>query len=292
MAAHPLIRRIVGCARGGGNFAGTLVFTLLPVLVLRDWAWGRRAWGSSCRSARPAGSWAPWRHRGSPGGSAKGRSYRRAPWSARSSCGLVPVAALQADRAVSLVLLTDFRIRLCLRCARLQHHAAHHAPAGVPAAAARQDECVHPVRRLGSDAAGGAGRRLPWRAHGPCASHVARRGVQPPAAAPVLFSPFPGMRKLPDSVETGVPREPSAGRGLAAAVPAAPVSLPPPAANGMTTSARRVRTVQSAFAARHQVAQRIRQAVRRSCSAPPPGCPGGRLPGTAGEWGCRFTTSY
>ncbi|WP_311380581.1 MFS transporter [Arthrobacter sp. ISL-69] len=34
VAARPLIRRIVPCT-GGGNFAGTLVFTLLPVLVLR-----------------------------------------------------------------------------------------------------------------------------------------------------------------------------------------------------------------------------------------------------------------
>lgn len=90
VAAHPLMRRIVLCT-GGGNFAGTLVFTLLPSWCSGTWAWVRRAWGSSCRSGRPAGSWAPWQHRGSPGGSARGRSFRRAPWSARSSWAWFPL---------------------------------------------------------------------------------------------------------------------------------------------------------------------------------------------------------
>ncbi len=203
VAAHPLMRRIVLCT-GGGNFAGTLVFTLLPVLVLRDLGLGPQgmgiimsvgaAGGLLGAVAAPLDRPADRRGDGHSGGR-PGQLALPGPGSRCCASGGPCRVAGAPD---------CFRIRLRLRCARVQHHAAHHAPAGVPAAAARQDECVHQVRRLGSDAARGAGRRLPWGRTGPCASHVAWRGVEPARPwRPVLFSPFPGMRKLPDSVATG-----------------------------------------------------------------------------------------
>ena len=199
VAAHPLIRRIVLCT-GGGNFAGTVVFTLLPVLVLRELGLGPQGMGIIMSVGAAGGLLgavaAPWIARRIGEGTV-------IPAGALLSAlflGLVPVAALQSDRTVSLVLLTvsEFGYAFGVLVYNIMQLTMRQRVCP-PRLLGRMNASVRfvvwgvmPLAALAGGYLGGQLGLVPAMWLGVAVSLL--------AVAPVLFSPLPGMRKLPDSV--------------------------------------------------------------------------------------------
>ena len=202
VAAHPLMRRIVLCT-GVGNFAGTLVFTLLPVLVLRDLGLGPQGMGIIMSVGAAGGLLgavaAPWIARRI----GEGTVIPAGALVSSLFLGLVPVAALQADRAVSLVLLTvsEFGFAFGVLVYNIMQLTMRQRVCP-PRLLGRMNASIRfvvwgvmPLAALAAGYLGGELGLVPAMWLGVALSLL--------SVAPVLFSPFPGMRKLPDSVGTG-----------------------------------------------------------------------------------------
>jgi MFS family permease len=201
VAGHPLIRRIVLCT-GGGNFAGTLVFTLLPLLVLRELDLGPQGMGVIMSVGAAGGLLgavaAPWIARRI----GEGTVIPAGALLSSLFLALVPVAALQADRIVSLVLLTvsEFGYAfgvLVYNIMQLTMRQRVCPPRLLGRMNASIRFVVWGVMPLAALAAGYVGGQL-----GLVPAMWLGVAVSLLAVVPVLFSPLPGMRKLPDSVET------------------------------------------------------------------------------------------
>jgi MFS family permease len=199
---HPLISRIVLCT-GGMNLAGMIVFTLLPLLVLRELGLGPQGMGIIMSVGAAGGILGavagPWL----AGRIGEGRIIPAAALFSSLCLTLVPVAAVQEDRAVALALLAVSEFGTTLGALIYN----------VMQLTMRQRVC--PPRLLGRMNA--SIRFVVWGvmpvaalAGGYLGEHL---GLVPAmwlgvagsllAVGPVLFSPLPGMRKLPDTVEAG-----------------------------------------------------------------------------------------
>lgn len=197
---HPLISRVVLCT-GGMNFAGMIVFTLLPLLVLRELGLGPQGMGIIMSVGAAGGLLGavagPWL----AGRIGEGRIIPAGALFSSLSLALVPVAAMQDDPAVALSLLAASEFGTTLGA--LVYN--------VMQVTMRQRVC--PPRLLGRMNA--SIRFVVWGvmpvaalAGGYLGEHL---GLVPAmwlgvagslaAVGPVLFSPLPGMRKLPDTVE-------------------------------------------------------------------------------------------
>ena len=176
---HPLISRIAACT-AAMNFCGMMIFTMMPVLILRNLGLGAQGMGLVMAVGAAGGLLGAV---AAPRVAARVGEGTVIPLCAvASSVFLVPLplAAMASEPGVSLALLLLSELLLRLRGPDLQHHAAQHAPARVSAPPAGKDECVHPVRCLGSDAAGRAGVRCPRRAPWPHRGDLDRNGGQFP----------------------------------------------------------------------------------------------------------------
>lgn len=196
---HPLISRIAACT-AGMNFCGTLVFTLTPVLVLRDLGLGPQGVGLFM-AAGAAG--------GLLGAVAATRLAARIgegtviPLCAVASSVfllLVPVAAVVDQPAVSLVLLliSDFGFGfgvLVYNIMQLTMRQRVCPPRLLGRMNASIRFAVWGVMPLAAVASGILGEHIGLV---PAISIGAACGLL--AALPVLFSPLRGMRKLPDQV--------------------------------------------------------------------------------------------
>ena len=245
MIRHPLISRIAVCT-GAMNFCGMLIFTMLPLLILRNLGLGPQGMGLIMAA-------------GAVGGLLGAiAAPRLAEWAGEGTvipvCASVssvflipvPVAAMIAPARDFVGAAAPFRVRFRLRCPGLQHHAAQHAPTGVSAQAPGPDERVHPVRCVGSDAAGGACLRPPWRAPWAGAGDLDRHGGKLPGGRTGLVlavcwacgncpvrSRQADRKSVPPAC--GLRRAGAGGTSFAATT----------RSRGTTTSALRVRTVQS-----------------------------------------------
>ena len=150
---HPLISRIAACT-GGMNFSGMLIFTLMPLLVLRSLGLGPQGMGlimavgaaGGLLGAVAAPRLAAADRRGhSDSRVRRGQLGIPAPGAALGNC--LRVRSLAGPAA-------GLGIRVWLQRPRVQHRAAQHAPARLSAPAARPHERVHPVCGVGRDAAG------------------------------------------------------------------------------------------------------------------------------------------
>jgi predicted MFS family arabinose efflux permease len=199
---HPLISRIAACT-GAMNFCGMLIFTMMPVLILRSLGLGPQGMGL-IMAAGAAG--------GLLGAIA---APRLAAWAGEGTvipvCAIVsavflipvPVAAMIAQPGISLalLLLSEFGFGFVILVYNIMQLSM------------RQRVC--PARLLGRMNA--SIRFVVWGvmplaalASGLLGEHF---GLVPViwigtagsflAAAPVLFSPLLGMRKLPSQVEGG-----------------------------------------------------------------------------------------
>jgi MFS family permease len=202
VAGHALISRIAMCTCGT-NFSGTLVFTLLPLLVLRELGLGPQGMGIIMSVGAAGGLLgavsAPWLARrigeGTviPAGSLLSSLF----------LGLVPLAAVQADPAVSLVLLTvsEFGFAygvLVYNIMQLTMRQRVCPPRLLGRMNASIRFVVWGVMPLAALSAGFLGAQLGLV---PAMWLGVAGGVL--SVLPVVFSPLPGMRKLPDSVEAG-----------------------------------------------------------------------------------------
>lgn len=199
---HPLISRIVLCT-GGMNFSGMIVFTLLPLLVLRELGLGPQGMGIIMSVGAAGGLLGavagPWLARRI----GEGRVIPAGALFSALCLTLVPIAAMQADRSVALALLaiSEFGTTLGALVYNIMQ------------VTMRQRVC--PPRLLGRMNA--SIRFVVWGvmplaalAGGYLGEHL---GLVPAmwlgvagsllAVGPVLFSPLPGMRKLPDTVDAG-----------------------------------------------------------------------------------------
>lgn len=197
---HPLISRIVLCT-AGMNCAGMLVFTLLPLLVLRELGLGPQGMGIIMSVGAAGGllgaASGPWLARRI----GEGRIIPAGALLSALFLALVPVAAVQPDRGVALVLLSVSEFGTTLGA--LVYN--------VMQLTMRQRVC--PPRLLGRMNA--SIRFVVWGvmplsalAGGYLGGHL---GIVPAmwigvagsliAVLPVLFSPLPAMRKLPHTVE-------------------------------------------------------------------------------------------
>lgn len=199
---HPLISRIAACT-GAMNFCGMLIFTMMPVLILRNLGLGPQGMGL-IMAAGAAG--------GLLGAIA---APRLAAWAGEGTvipvCAIVsamflipvPVAAMIAQPGISLalLLLSEFGFGFVILVYNIMQLSM------------RQRVC--PPRLLGRMNA--SIRFVVWGVM-PLAALASgllseRFGLVPViwigtagsflAAAPVLFSPLLGMRKLPSQVEGG-----------------------------------------------------------------------------------------
>ncbi|WP_307034987.1 MFS transporter [Arthrobacter sp. B3I4] len=197
---HPLISRIVLCT-GGMNFSGMIIFTLLPLLVLRELGLGPQGMGIIMSVGAAGGLLGavagPWLARRI----GEGRIIPAGALFSALCLILVPVAAMQEDRAVALLLLAVSEFGTTV--AALVYN--------VMQVTMRQRVC--PPRLLGRMNA--SIRFVVWGvmpvaalAGGYLGEHL---GIMPAmwlgvagsllAVLPVLFSPLPGIKKLPDTVE-------------------------------------------------------------------------------------------
>lgn len=199
---HPLISRIVLCT-AGTNFAGTLVFTLLPLLVLRELGLGPQGMGIIMSVGSVGGLLgavaAPWIARRI----GEGRLIPAGALLSSLFLGLVPVAAMQADRAVALVLLTvsEFGFAFGVLVYNIMQLTMRQRVCP-PRLLGRMNASIRfvvwgvmPVAALAAGYLGGQLGLVPAMWLGVAGSLV--------SVVPVLLSPLPGMRKLPDSVEEG-----------------------------------------------------------------------------------------
>lgn len=197
---HPLISRIVACT-GGVNFSSTLVFTLLPVLILRDLGLGPQGMGlimtvgaaGGLLGAIAAPRVAAWIGEGTviPVGSIISSVF----------LALVPVAAVVENSAVSLVLLivSEFGFAfgvLVYNIMQLTMRQRVCPPRLLGRMNASIRFVVWGVMPIAALASGFVGEHLGLVA-------TMWIGVAGSAlfVAPVLFSPLLGMRRLPGEVQ-------------------------------------------------------------------------------------------
>ena len=201
---HPLISRVVLCT-AGSNFAGTLVFTLLPLLVLRELGLGPQGMGIIMSVGSAGGLLgavaAPWigRRLG------EGRLIPAGALLSGLFLALVPIAAMQEDRALALVLLTvsEFGFAFGVLVYNIMQLTMRQRVCP-PRLLGRMNASVRfvvwgvmPLAALAAGYLGGELGLVPAMWLGVAGCLV--------AVLPVLFSPLPGMRKLPDSVEPDNP---------------------------------------------------------------------------------------
>ena len=197
---HELIRRVVLCT-AGMNFGSMLVFTLMPVLVLRQLGLGPQGMGIIMSVGAVGGLLGavsgPWL----AGRIGEGRVIPAGALFGSLALLLVPVAAVQADRGTALALLslsefgTTFGA-LVYNIMQLTMRQRVCPPRLLGRMNASIRCVVWGVMPLAALIGGFLGEQLglvPAIWLGAVVSLV--------SVAPVLFSPLPGMRKLPDTVE-------------------------------------------------------------------------------------------
>jgi MFS family permease len=194
----------------GMNFGSMLVFTLMPVLVLRQLGLGPQGMGIIMSVGAAGGLLGavsgPWLARRI----GEGRVIPVGALFGSLALLLVPVAAVQADRGTALALLSISEFGTTLGA--LVYN--------IMQLTMRQRVC--PPRLLGRMNA--SIRCVVWGVM-PVAALIGgflgeELGLVPAiwlgavlglvSVAPVLFSPLPGMRKLPDTVEADARQEPAA----------------------------------------------------------------------------------
>ncbi|XAS66309.1 MFS transporter [Micrococcaceae bacterium Sec5.7] len=197
---HPLISRIVACT-GGVNFSSTLVFTLMPVLILRDLGLGPQGMGlimtvgaaGGLLGAIAAPRVAAWIGEGTviPVGAIISSAF----------LALVPVAAVAGNSAVSLVLLiiSEFGFAFGVLIYNIMQLTMRQRVCPPPLLGRMNASIrfvvwgVMPIAALASGYLGESIGLVATMWIGVAGSAL--------FMAPVLFSPLLGMRKLPDAVQ-------------------------------------------------------------------------------------------
>ena len=199
MVRHPLISRIAACT-GGMNFFGTLIFTLTPLLVLRNLGLGPQGMGLVMAVGAAGGLLGAM---AAPRLAARIGEGTVIPLCAVASSVflvLVPLAAVVAEPAVSLVLLliSEFGFGfgvLVYNIMQLTMRQRVCPPRLLGRMNASIRFAVWGVMPLAALASGILGEHIGLVGHlliGAAGSFL--------AAAPVLFSPLRRMRKLPDQL--------------------------------------------------------------------------------------------
>jgi len=199
---HPLISRIAACT-GAMNFCGMLIFTMMPVLILRNLGLGPQGMGL-IMAAGAAG--------GLLGAIA---APRLAAWAGEGTvipvCAIVsavflipvPVAAMIAQPGISLalLLLSEFGFGFVILVYNIMQLSMRQRVCP-PRLLGRMNASIRfvvwgvmPLAALASGLLGEHFGLVPVIWIGTAGSFL--------AAAPVLFSPLLGMRKLPSQVEGG-----------------------------------------------------------------------------------------
>jgi MFS family permease len=199
---HPLISRIAACT-GAMNFCGMLIFTMMPVLILRSLGLGPQGMGL-IMAAGAAG--------GLLGAIA---APRLAAWTGEGTvipvCAIVsavflipvPVAAMIAQPGISLalLLLSEFGFGFVILVYNIMQLSMRQRVCP-PRLLGRMNASIRfvvwgvmPLAALASGLLGEHFGLVPVIWIGTAGSFL--------AAAPVLFSPLLGMRKLPSQVEGG-----------------------------------------------------------------------------------------
>jgi predicted MFS family arabinose efflux permease len=199
---HPLISRIAACT-GAMNFCGMLIFTMMPVLILRSLGLGPQGMGL-IMAAGAAG--------GLLGAIA---APRLAAWAGEGTvipvCAIVsavflipvPVAAMIAQPGISLalLLLSEFGFGFVILVYNIMQLSMRQRVCP-PRLLGRMNASIRfvvwgvmPLAALASGLLGEHFGLVPVIWIGTAGSFL--------AAAPVLFSPLLGMRKLPSQVEGG-----------------------------------------------------------------------------------------
>lgn len=197
---HPLISRIAACT-GAMNFCGMLIFTMMPVLILRDLGLGPQGMGLIMGAGAVGGLLGAVAAPRLAGWLGEGTVIPLCAVASSVFLVPVPVAAMvaQPGTGLALLLLHEF----CFGFVVLVYN--------IMQLSMRQRVC--PPRLLGRMNA--SIRFVVWGvmplaalASGFLAEHIGLAAViwigtagSFLAAAPVVFSPLLGMRKLPDQVE-------------------------------------------------------------------------------------------